>query len=133
MLIYNLYCTYKRNWTEKTDPVKFVFEDIAIASWLISLWELERIEQKSSKLQSFIDLGCGNGLLTFLLSSEGYTGFGIDLRKRKIWDKFIEKGANLIGKFFYYTYIYLYYWIVIFKEFFFSLRGDNSAEFNNLP
>ncbi|CAB5204592.1 unnamed protein product [Rhizophagus irregularis] len=85
-----------RNWTEKTDPVKFVFEDIAIASWLISLWELERIEQKSSKLQSFIDLGCGNGLLTFLLSSEGYTGFGVDLRKRKIWDKFIEKGANLI-------------------------------------
>ncbi|CAG8554234.1 15975_t:CDS:2 [Rhizophagus irregularis] len=79
-----------------TDPVKFVFEDIAIASWLISLWELERIEQKSSKLQSFIDLGCGNGLLTFLLSSEGYTGFGVDLRKRKIWDKFIEKGANLI-------------------------------------
>ena len=45
------------NWTEKTDPVKFVFEDIAIASWLISLWELERIEQKSSRLQSFIDLG----------------------------------------------------------------------------
>ncbi|GES80161.1 probable tRNA (uracil-O(2)-)-methyltransferase [Rhizophagus clarus] len=60
-----------RNWTEKTDPAKFVFEDIAIAS-------------------------CGNGLLTFLLSSEGYTGVGIDLRKRKIWDKFIEKGANLI-------------------------------------
>ena len=86
-----------RNWTEKTDPVKFVFEDIAIASWLISLWELERIEQHTSKLQSFIDLGCGNGLLTFILSSEGYVGFGIDLKKRKIWDKFIEKGAKLIG------------------------------------
>ncbi|RIA86528.1 hypothetical protein C1645_779488 [Glomus cerebriforme] len=85
-----------RNWTEKTDPIKFVFEDIAIASWLIALWELERIEQKSSKLQTFIDLGCGNGLLTFILSSEGYVGFGIDLKKRKIWDKFIEKGANLI-------------------------------------
>ncbi|CAG8516072.1 12426_t:CDS:10 [Funneliformis caledonium] len=85
-----------RNWTEKTDPIKFVFEDIAIASWLISIWELERVEQKSSILQSFIDLGCGNGLLTFILSSEGYIGFGIDSRKRKIWDVFIEKGAKLI-------------------------------------
>ena len=28
-------------WTEKTDPQKFVFEDIAIASWLICLWKLE--------------------------------------------------------------------------------------------
>ncbi|KAJ1674915.1 tRNA(Ser) Um(44) 2'-O-methyltransferase [Spiromyces aspiralis] len=25
-------------WTEKTDPQKFVYEDIAIASWLLCLW-----------------------------------------------------------------------------------------------
>jgi hypothetical protein len=29
-------------WTEKTDPLKFVYEDIAIAAFLISLWEFER-------------------------------------------------------------------------------------------
>ncbi|CAG8623275.1 2640_t:CDS:10 [Cetraspora pellucida] len=85
-----------RNWTEKTDPAKFVFEDIAIASWLISLWKLEREENFQTRLQSFVDLGCGNGLLTFLLTSEGHEGVGIDVRKRKIWDVFQNKGAKLI-------------------------------------
>ncbi|GAB5586425.1 tRNA methyltransferase 44 [Umbelopsis nana] len=83
-------------WTEKTDATKFVFEDIAIASYLICLWELERQRTGQSRLQSFIDLGCGNGLLTHLLVSEGYPGKGIDLAKRKIWDKLSPD--YLIGK-----------------------------------
>jgi hypothetical protein len=29
------------HWPEKTDPGKFVFEDIAIATWLLCLWEEE--------------------------------------------------------------------------------------------
>jgi tRNASer (uridine44-2'-O)-methyltransferase len=33
----------------------------------------------------FSDLGCGNGLLTHILTSEGYTGHGIDLRARTSW------------------------------------------------
>ncbi|KAG2177941.1 hypothetical protein INT43_003188 [Umbelopsis isabellina] len=73
-------------WTEKTDVTKFVFEDIAIASYLISLWQLEREQTGSQRLQTFVDLGCGNGLLTYLLVSEGHQGTGIDLAKRKIWD-----------------------------------------------
>ena len=36
---------------------------------------------------TFIDLGCGNGLLTYLLTSEGYQGYGIDIAERKIWSK----------------------------------------------
>lgn len=36
----------------------------------------------------FVDLGCGNGLLTFLLSSEGYPGLGIDMRPRRSWSLF---------------------------------------------
>lgn len=36
----------------------------------------------------FLDLGCGNGLLTFLLSSEGYSGLGIDMRRRRSWSLF---------------------------------------------
>jgi tRNASer (uridine44-2'-O)-methyltransferase len=28
-----------KNWPEVTDPQKFVFEDIAIASYLLVLWE----------------------------------------------------------------------------------------------
>ena len=34
---------------------------------------------------SFLDIGCGNGLLVFLLNSEGYPGKGIDIRARKLW------------------------------------------------
>jgi tRNASer (uridine44-2'-O)-methyltransferase len=33
----------------------------------------------------FIDLGCGNGLLTHILISEGYAGYGFDLRARTSW------------------------------------------------
>jgi tRNASer (uridine44-2'-O)-methyltransferase len=33
----------------------------------------------------FIDLGCGNGLLTHILISEGYEGYGFDLRARTSW------------------------------------------------
>jgi tRNASer (uridine44-2'-O)-methyltransferase len=33
----------------------------------------------------FVDLGCGNGLLTHILISEGYVGYGIDLRARTSW------------------------------------------------
>ncbi|KAI8074571.1 hypothetical protein BC940DRAFT_288560 [Gongronella butleri] len=72
-----------RNWPEKTDPKKFVYEDLAIASYLICLWEAE--EQTTKRRPTFVDLGCGNGLLTWLLSSEGYAGHGVDIAERKIW------------------------------------------------
>lgn len=50
------------------------------------LWRLERQQRQLHRLQSFADLGCGNGLLVYILSSEGHQGYGIDLRKRGIWD-----------------------------------------------
>ncbi|XP_043669397.1 probable tRNA (uracil-O(2)-)-methyltransferase [Vespula pensylvanica] len=80
--------TMVKTWPENTDPSKFVYEDISIATYLILLWENERNENGTKKFQSFLDLGCGNGLLVHILSSEGYPGLGIDLRKRKIWDHF---------------------------------------------
>lgn len=48
--------------------------------------------------QSFVDLGCGNGLLVHILSTEGHPGRGIDVRRRKIWDTYgpqtcLEEGA----------------------------------------
>jgi tRNASer (uridine44-2'-O)-methyltransferase len=33
-------------------------------------------------------LGAGNGFLVYLLTMEGYSGYGIDIRKRDIWDKY---------------------------------------------
>uniref|UniRef100_A0A182QM27 tRNA (uracil-O(2)-)-methyltransferase n=1 Tax=Anopheles farauti TaxID=69004 RepID=A0A182QM27_9DIPT len=74
-------------WPECTDPQKFVFEDIAIAAYLLTLWKKERVAMGTEdKLQSFVDIGCGNGLLVYILASEGHRGYGIDLRKRKLWD-----------------------------------------------
>lgn len=100
-------------WPEKTDPQKFVYEDVAIATYLlVSLkkfnmhifsilndqivvgvtslwynlqsqitWEIQRREEKSVKLQSFVDLGCGNGLLVHILQSEGVRFFKSNFSK----------------------------------------------------
>ncbi|XP_037385452.1 probable tRNA (uracil-O(2)-)-methyltransferase [Talpa occidentalis] len=85
-------------WPEVTDPEKFVFEDVAIAAYLLVLWEEERAARALAARQSFVDLGCGNGLLVHILSSEGHPGRGIDVRRRKIWDMYgpqtrLEEGA----------------------------------------
>jgi len=94
-------------WPENTDPAKFVYEDVAIATYLLLLWEKERLEKRTQKLQSFIDLGCGNGLLVYILSSEGYRGTGIDLRRRKIWDLFPESTHLQVCEKFTATVVYL--------------------------
>ncbi|XP_049922854.1 probable tRNA (uracil-O(2)-)-methyltransferase [Epinephelus moara] len=75
-------------WPEVTDPEKFVYEDVAIATYLLVLWAEERAEKGLSARQSFVDLGCGNGLLVHILANEGHPGKGIDVRKRKIWDMY---------------------------------------------
>ncbi|KAF5907065.1 putative tRNA (uracil-O(2)-)-methyltransferase [Clarias magur] len=75
-------------WPEVTDPEKFVFEDVAIATYLLVLWAEERAEKGITSKQSFVDLGCGNGLLVHILNNEGHPGKGIDIRKRKIWDMY---------------------------------------------
>lgn len=84
-------------WPENTDPLKFVYEDIAIATYLLLIWEKERIDLGTEERQTFLDLGCGNGLLVHILASEGHKGLGIDLRKRKIWDLFPESTHLEVG------------------------------------
>ncbi|KAI0297122.1 hypothetical protein BC826DRAFT_174962 [Russula brevipes] len=99
------------DWHEVTDPLKHVFEDIGIATFLMLLWKdtygPETIPKPDSDSDpaptnttgtdgepwrrwprppgGFVDLGCGNGLLTHILISEGYAGHGIDLRARTSW------------------------------------------------
>ena len=68
------------NWAERTDPHKHVFEDLGIAAFLILLF------RQSPPPGGFVDVGCGNGVLTHILTAEGYSGFGFDLRARRSWD-----------------------------------------------
>lgn len=69
-------------WAEQTDPLKHVFEDVAIAAFLIELWA---DMYKGGEFPGFVDIGCGNGLLVYILRSEGYSGWGFDARSRKSW------------------------------------------------
>ncbi|KAK5142177.1 tRNA(Ser) Um(44) 2'-O-methyltransferase [Rachicladosporium monterosium] len=86
-------------WIEVTDPGKHVFEDLGIAAFLVEVWRDmyvlpgEAIEGKGGgggrvEFPGFVDIGCGNGVLTYILLSEGYPGWGFDARKRKTWSIF---------------------------------------------
>ncbi|KIO29345.1 hypothetical protein M407DRAFT_21569 [Tulasnella calospora MUT 4182] len=89
-------------WNLDTDPLKHVFEDIGIATFLMLLWKQTYPEREAPAVDEpqpwdtwgrppggWIDLGCGNGLLVHILVSMGYTdGFGIDIRTRKTWELF---------------------------------------------
>ncbi|KAE9534465.1 hypothetical protein AGLY_008555 [Aphis glycines] len=67
-------------WTEVTDPKKYIHKDIATATYLMLLW--------GDTKPSFVDMGCGNGLLVHVLNSEGYGGVGLDVRSRKMWAQY---------------------------------------------
>lgn len=88
--------TVMKMWTnagESTDPLKFIHEDLAIAAYLICLWQNE--ENFNGSFQAFADLGCGNGLLVYILQQEGFHGYGYDIRARKLWSQF-PSSTNLI-------------------------------------
>ncbi|CDO93806.1 unnamed protein product [Kluyveromyces dobzhanskii CBS 2104] len=73
------------NWAESTDPKKHVFEDIAIAAFLIELWKKIYGKEDTTNKMQFRDLGCGNGVLCYILIEEGFKGLGVDARQRKSW------------------------------------------------
>lgn len=78
------------SWSERTNAEKFVFEDLAIAAYLLALWEKEKDGVR------FADLGCGNGLLVHLLVSEGVHGVGLDVRRRGIWAQYPEASGKCL-------------------------------------
>jgi hypothetical protein len=43
------YKHWRDDWKERSDPIKSVFEDIAIAAFLLALWEIERTTTNSSR------------------------------------------------------------------------------------
>lgn len=70
-------------WVEKTEPAKHVFEDLSIAAFLIELW---KTMYWNFTFPGFVDIACGNGVLTYILVKEGWHGKGFDARRRKTWD-----------------------------------------------
>ncbi|KAK4056543.1 tRNA(Ser) Um(44) 2'-O-methyltransferase [Microbotryomycetes sp. JL221] len=77
-----------REWQEVTDPTKHVWEDVAIAAWLIVLWRDLYKDNGGNPPGGFVDVGCGNGLLVYILTREGFSGYGLDLRERKSWSAY---------------------------------------------
>ena len=71
-------------WVEVTEPSKHVFEDLAIAAFLIELWK--QMYPVPNPFPGFVDIACGNGVLVYILLQEGYTGRGFDARRRKTWE-----------------------------------------------
>lgn len=108
------------NWVEQTPAQKHVFEDLGIAAFLIELWtdmyggpvpkadapphrvetadaektqhDLQTVRRSMAQLAfpGFADIGCGNGLLVYILNKEGWKGWGFDARRRKTWETFGE-------------------------------------------
>lgn len=71
-------------WVEVTEPSKHVFEDLAIAAFLIELWK--QMYSAPTLFPGFVDIACGNGVLVYILIREGYLGSGFDARRRKTWE-----------------------------------------------
>lgn len=95
-------------WVEVTDASKHVFEDIAIAAFLVELWGdiysfpgggvngVGEDDAGKPPFPGFVDIGCGNGVLVYILLSEKYPGWGFDARARKTWSTFpAEIQSNL--------------------------------------
>ncbi|KAK4939282.1 tRNA(Ser) Um(44) 2'-O-methyltransferase [Elasticomyces elasticus] len=70
-------------WAEKTEPSKHVFEDLSIAAFVIELWKQMYTPES---FPGFVDIACGNGVLSYVLIKEGYLGRGFDARRRKTWE-----------------------------------------------
>lgn len=70
-------------WAEKTEPSKHVFEDLSIAAFVIELWKQM---YTPGTFPGFVDIACGNGVLSYVLIKEGYSGHGFDARRRRSWD-----------------------------------------------
>jgi tRNASer (uridine44-2'-O)-methyltransferase len=83
------------SWAETTDPEKHVFEDLCIAAFLLELWH-DMYGQGT--FPGFVDIGCGNGLLVYILNQEGFAGWGFDSRSRKSWAAYNTKLKTPAGE-----------------------------------
>lgn len=74
-------------WTECSNPQKTIFEDCGIVAYINELITSGLLP----KPQKFVDIGCGNGVLVHLLNKTGMSGYGVDVRQRKIWKSTLKE------------------------------------------
>jgi tRNASer (uridine44-2'-O)-methyltransferase len=84
-------------WAETTDPEKHVFEDLCIAAFMVELWA-DMYGGQGGPFPGFVDIGCGNGLLVYILNQEGFPGWGFDARARKSWATYNTKLQTPTGE-----------------------------------
>jgi tRNASer (uridine44-2'-O)-methyltransferase len=53
--------------------------------------EERRRANAQAQFPGFVDIGCGNGLLVWILNEEGWKGWGFDARRRKTWATFSQE------------------------------------------
>ncbi|KAJ5194453.1 tRNA (uracil-O(2)-)-methyltransferase [Penicillium cf. griseofulvum] len=84
----------RQNWVEQLESPNQILEQLSLAACLIELWKNmynTSTEQQSSKptpFPGFVDIACGNGILVYILLTEGYKGVGYDACRRKTWATF---------------------------------------------
>ncbi|CAL8115670.1 unnamed protein product [Orchesella dallaii] len=93
----------KAIWQESTDPVKFIHEDIGIASYIASFIHADTSiyrPNNNKEVVQILDLGCGNGLLCFFLAqilslySKNIKVVGFDIRNRRLWSGLLKLDAR---------------------------------------
>ena len=96
----------RERWLDKTEPANHVFQDLTIAAFLIELWrhmygvvpasETTPETQSLTQFSGFVDIACGNGVVVYVLLMEGYSGWGLDARRRETWGIFPESVQQLL-------------------------------------
>uniref|UniRef100_A0A7E4VLM4 tRNA (uracil-O(2)-)-methyltransferase n=1 Tax=Panagrellus redivivus TaxID=6233 RepID=A0A7E4VLM4_PANRE len=82
------------NTYERTNKAKHLFEDVGIVAYLATLWKAN--DPTSPKI-NFVDVGCGNGVASYLLNTvygDKIQGVSYDIKARRIWDFYKKKGVN---------------------------------------
>jgi SAM-dependent methyltransferase len=74
-----------QHWPERTDAAKHVHEELGIAAFLLAMWAAA-----GPARPRFVDLGCGNGFLTYVLTHEGCVGYGVDVSARRSWAEYAQ-------------------------------------------
>uniref|UniRef100_A0AC34FNL1 tRNA (uracil-O(2)-)-methyltransferase n=1 Tax=Panagrolaimus sp. ES5 TaxID=591445 RepID=A0AC34FNL1_9BILA len=79
---------------ERTNKAKHIYENIGIVAYLATYWLSNAIKEIH-----FVDIGCGNGVISYLLNSiygNKMSGVGYDAKSRNIWEYYKSKARDVL-------------------------------------